>query len=71
VLATPLLVFFVLMDAAIISMIFYMRAAGVPTSLALVPAMVAGIAISIALTVVMLRNANAPPPIGGTAPAHA
>jgi hypothetical protein len=71
VLATPLLVFFVLMDAAIISMVFYMRAAGVPTSLALEPAMVAGIAISIALTVVMLRNAYAPPPIGGAAPAHA
>jgi len=67
VLATPLLVFFVLMDAAIVSMTFSMRAAGVSTSLAMVPVMVAGIAISLVLIVVMLRNAHATQ-VGGTAP---
>jgi hypothetical protein len=60
--ATPLLVFFVLMDAAIVSMTFYMRAAGVTTTLALVPAMIVGIVISGVLAIVMLRNARAPTP---------
>ena len=62
VLATPLLVFFVLMDAAIVSMSLYMKRAGVTTSLALVPAMGVGIAISVVLAIVTLRNARVPTP---------
>lgn len=56
VFATPLMVFFVLMDAAIISMTYFMRARGVTASLGIVPVMVVGILISGALIVAMLRQ---------------
>lgn len=60
--ATPLLVFFAIMDCAIISMTYFMRARGVSASLAVVPVMAAGLLISVVLSVVMLRavrpNAN-------------
>jgi hypothetical protein len=59
VFATPILVFFILMDCAIISMTYSMRAHGVSASLAIVPVMVVGLVISAALSVEMLRHARA------------
>jgi hypothetical protein len=56
VFATPLLVFFILMDAAIISMTYFMRARGVSASLGVVPVMAAALVISVVLTVVMMRG---------------
>jgi hypothetical protein len=53
--ATPLLVFFILMDSAIISMTCFMRARGVTASLGIAPVMVVGILISGALIIAMLR----------------
>jgi uncharacterized integral membrane protein len=58
--ATPLLVFFAIMDCAIISMTYFMRARGVPASLAIVPVMLAGLLISGALSVLMLRDVHPP-----------
>jgi hypothetical protein len=59
VFATPILVFFILMDCAIISMTYSMRAHGVSASLAIVPVMVVGLVISAALSVELLRHARA------------
>jgi hypothetical protein len=59
VFATPILVFFILMDCAIISMTYSMRAHGVSASLAIVPVLVVGLVISAALSVEMLRHARA------------
>lgn len=53
--ATPLLVFFILIDCAIIAMTFFMRARGVAASLAIVPPMAVGIVISVVLSIAMLR----------------
>jgi len=58
--ATPLLVFFILMDCAIISMTYFMRARGVTASLGIVPVMIVGILISGALIIAMLRQVRPP-----------
>lgn len=63
VFATPLLVFFILMGCAIISMTVFMRARGVSASLAIVPPMTVSVAISGVLSIVMLRNARRPNPL--------
>lgn len=57
--ATPLFVFFAIMDCAIISMTYFMRARGVSASLAVVPVMAAGLLISVVLSVLMLREVRA------------
>lgn len=58
--APAVLVFFILMGAAIISMTFFMRARGVSSSLATVPIMGASVTISAVLLVLMLRATAAP-----------
>jgi hypothetical protein len=58
--ATPLLVFFILMDCAIISMTYFMRARGVAASLGIVPVMSVGILTSGALIIAMLRHVRPP-----------
>jgi hypothetical protein len=56
--APAMLVFFVLMSGAIISMSFFMRARGVSSSLATVPIMGASVMISALLLVIVLRSCN-------------
>jgi hypothetical protein len=53
--AAPLLVFFAIMDCAIISMTYVMWGRGISASLAVVPMMAAGLVISVVLSVLMLR----------------
>jgi hypothetical protein len=57
--ATPLLVFFAIMDCAIISMTYFMRGRGISTSLVVVPVMAAGLLISVVLSLLMLRGVRA------------
>jgi hypothetical protein len=54
--AAPLLVFFAIMDCAIISMTYFMRGRGISASLAVVPMMAAGLVISVVSSVLMLRD---------------
>jgi hypothetical protein len=56
VFATPMLVFFVLMDAAILSMTYFMWARGVSASLGIAPVMAAALAASLALSLAVMRR---------------
>ena len=70
VFTTPILVFSVLMAAAIVSMTYFMRARGVLASLGIVPIMAGAIGVGVASSVVMIGGMRPTTPTLGVSRTH-